>query len=130
MLQVYFLREITVLLYRWKLIHKFSVTLFTDNFFFSVGCECCGDFFHAFCAGSLVYFSWISLGESVFMSLIWMLLRYLYVVFYMKSEFLLDDFKWFSSDFTLEYTSEDIFYIFLGLFISYYFLIILLNRKC
>jgi hypothetical protein len=52
------------------------------------------------------------------------------IMLYVESEFLLDNFKWFSRDFTFEDTIQNIFYIFLCRIVSDYFFMILLDGEC
>ncbi len=63
------------------------------------------------------------------MSLVWMFFWQWYMIFYMKDEFLFDDFEWFFGGFTLYDSCEYFFYVLLGFFIPNEFFIIVLYRK-
>ena len=91
----------------------------------SVWCIGSNDIFMTFSTRTFEECSRISHVHSFFVSLVWMFGRNREMVFYVESEFLFDNLKWFSCYLTLHYSCEESIYVFLSYFKSDSLLIVL-----
>lgn len=82
------------------LVNKLSITCFTDYSFWTFWWVCGDDFFLALCTFSFIELSLITLQKPITMAYVWMFSGERDAIFYIKSEFLFDDFKRFFGDFT------------------------------